>query len=301
MPDLVRIARAVATNQLARVAPATYVRLTGQTGRGAEEESAGDIAGYFRGSFAAYFDKLGIAPGAVGADLAGKTLLGYGPGDLPEVAALRVAHGAGRVYCADRFPLVRLEGKNARVIADLAPALECTLRQRLGDSLRNPADPAAGFDPGRIEYLVKPNSTSGLHGVADLVYSRVVLEHVNDIEATFADMVTAMRPGAVAIHLVDLRSHGLHRDNPLDFLACPPWLWNLMYSAKGVPNRWRINRYRELLSRQPVDVLALEVTAGASQADIEHARPLLAGPFRGLCDEDLSCLGFWLVFKKRSA
>lgn len=301
MPELMRVARAVATNQLARFAPAAYVRLTGQTGRGAEDESVGDIAGYFRRSFAAYFDKLGISPDAVASYLAGKTLLEYGPGDLPGVAALMVAHGALKVYCVDRFPLVRLNGKNARVVADLASALECTPRQRLGQSLRAPDDPAEGFDPARVEYLVKRNGTSGLQGVADLVYSRAVLEHVNDLEATFADMVTAMRPGAVAIHLVDLRSHGLHRDNPLDFLSWAPWLWNLMYSAKGFPNRWRIDRYREILARLPVDLLALEVTASASQADTNRVRPLLSVPFRGLSDEDLSWLGFWLVFKKRSA
>jgi trans-aconitate methyltransferase len=137
--------------------------------------------------------------------------------------------------------------------------------------------------------------------VADLVYSRAVLEHVNDLEATFVDMVAAMRPGAVAIHLVDLRSHGLHRKNPLDFLSWSPRLWDAMYSAKGVPNRWRVNRYREAMAELPVEVLALEMTASATQEDIERVRPVLAAPFRSLSDADLSWLAFWLVFRKLDA
>lgn len=299
MPDLLRIARATATNQLARFAPAAYVRLTGQTGRGAEEESASDIAGYFRSSFDAYFERLGVRADAVAPFLAGRTLLEYGPGDVPGVAALMLAGGASKVYCVDRFPLVRLQGKNARVLTDLLDALEPEPKARLSQALEEPGDPAAGFRRERLEYVVRPNGTSGLTAAVDLVYSRAVLEHVNDLEATFDDMVRAMRPGAHAIHLVDLRSHGLHERNPLDFLCPAPWMWDLMFSAKGVPNRWRIDRYRAALARLPVDVIALEPTYRARPEDIAAVRPRLAAPFRGLPDEDLAWLGFWLVFRKR--
>ena len=301
MPSLARIARAVATNQLARFAPAAYVRLTGQTGRGSEVEAAGDIAAYFRASFDDYFDRLGVAREQVTHFLAGKTLLEYGPGDVPGVAALMVAAGADKVYCVDRFPLVRLEAKNARVLDELRAALPEASGRRLQMALREPRDAAAGFDPARLEVLVRPNGASGLVDCVDLVYSRAVLEHVNDIEATFADMVRAMRPGATAVHLVDLRSHGLHERNPLDFLCPPPWLWHLMFSAKGVPNRWRIDRYRSLLQGLPVEVLALEPTARAETGDVGRVRAALAAPFRALSDDDLAWLGFWLVFRKRAA
>jgi hypothetical protein len=64
-------------------------------------------------------------------------------------------------------------------------------------------DPAAGFSQDRIEYLVRPSGLAGLHEAVDFVYSRAVLEHVDSLEATFTDQVKAMRPGALAIHLVD--------------------------------------------------------------------------------------------------
>lgn len=299
MPDVIRVVRAIATNQVARFAPGAYVRLTGQTGRGGENETSGDIADYFRRSFDEYFRRLGVAAGEIDAFLAGKTLLEYGPGDLPAVAALMVAHGADKVYCVDRFPLVRIDSRNARVLEGIAAGLAPAPRARFDAARVEPARPAAGFQVRRIEYLVLPNGTSGLSGVVDLVFSRAVLEHVNDLSATLEDMVRAMRPGATAIHLVDLASHGLHQHNPLDFLTWKPRLWDLMYSAKGVPNRWRVDRYRRILAHLPVDVIQLEPTKRADPDHIRSIRPRLDPAFRDLPDEDLAWLGFWLVFRKR--
>ena len=301
MADTVRVARAMATNQLARFAPGAYVRLTGQTGRGAAaEESFGDIVRYFRDCSDAYFEKLGVAPSEVASFLSGKTLMEYGPGDLPGVAALMVARGAEKVYCVDRFPLVNLSDKNASVMRQLIDGSHGVERDRLVGCLANPDDPSAGFDPRRIEYVVRPSGLSGLRSAVDLVFSRAVLEHVNDLEATFADMTAALRPDALAIHLVDLRSHGLHKVNPLDFLEWSPALWDLMYSEKGVPNRWRIDKYRSVVARLPVNLMTLEATKLASNEQVRQVRPRLADRFQGVSDDDLRWLGFWLVFRKRA-
>ena len=52
--DLKMLVRAALTNQIARFAPRAYLKLTSQTGRGAEQESATDIADYFRRCFEDY-------------------------------------------------------------------------------------------------------------------------------------------------------------------------------------------------------------------------------------------------------
>lgn len=299
--DAGRIVRAVATNQLARLAPELYVRLTGQTGRGVPaEESPADVATYFRDCADAYFEHLGVPRDKVSAYLKDKVLMEYGPGDLPGVAALMVAKGARKVYCVDRFPLVNLSPKNTRVIAELISGCLGDERDRLRACLVNPDDPTAGFMPDRIEYLVRPSGLSGLDSAVDLVFSRAVLEHVDTLEATFDDMVRAMRPGATAIHQVDLRSHGLHKTNRLDFLAWSPTLWQQMYSQKGMPNRWRADVYRRNTERLPVDVLEFTPTEQATADEISAIRPTLASPFRNTSDQDLSWLGLWMVLRKRA-
>lgn len=302
MPDLLRIARAVATNQLARFAPSLYVRVTRQTGRGAREsETPAEIVTYFRRCVRDYFSILGIPETDVHSFLKGKTVLEYGPGDLPGVALLLVELGAEKVYCVDRFPMLAVSDKNAEVINRLILEAEEPGRQRIIDSFVVPGSPRSGFSPNRIEYLIRPSGLSGLRNEVDLVISRAVLEHVDDLPATFSDMTQAMRDNTIAVHQVDLKSHGLHRRNPLDFLTLSPALWSLMYSHKGVPNRWRVDRYREIVSHLAVDVTRLEPTVLADFRDIADVRPSLAKPFSGISDEDLSWLGFWLVLRKNGA
>lgn len=293
-----RIVQASLTNQVARFAPALYVQLTGQTGRGAEEVRLDMVGDYFSRCFDDYFEQLGISESGEAGFLQGKRILEYGPGDVPGVAILMIAHGAEQVVCVDRFPMVRMSPKNIQIAKLMLEHLPAAQRDRAGSCFRKPGRPESGFDPKHIDYLVRPSGLSGLVGEVDLVISRAVLEHVNDLQASFHDMYAALKPGGMAIHLVDLKSHGLHRVNPLDFLVWPDWLWSMMYSAKGVPNRLRANAYRDAVAQSGFELIKMQPTARASMEDVRTVRPQLATPFRALSEEDLSWLGFWLVCRK---
>lgn len=295
--DVKRIARAMLTDQVAWLTPSLYVRLTGQTGRG-DDEGVARTADYFRTCFEDYFQVLGIQKDQVGAFLDGKHVLEYGPGDLPGVALLMVAHGAQSVICVDRFPLCRFSESCIQVLQNLLDGLEDEQRERAEQCFMQPGKPSSGLNPERIHYMVKPSGLSGLTDWADLVVSRAVLEHVNDLRATFIDIYNALRKQGITAHQVDLKSHGLHRRTQLDFLTWPSSLWALMYGHKGVPNRWRVNRYRQILDEVGLETITLEATTLAEQLSIDEVRPFLAHPFRDLSDEDLSWLGFWLVCRR---
>ncbi len=71
-----------------------------------------------------------------------------------------------------------------------------------------------------------------------------------------------------------------------------------MYSHKGVPNRWRVDRYRDVLARTRLKIRSMQPTATLDAAVIGEVRPRLARPFRTLSDDDLSWQGFWLVCQK---
>lgn len=292
--------KAVASNLIARFAPGIYVKLTRQTGRGAREtETPEAIASYFQQCITDYFAVLNIPSSDQSDFLRDKTILEYGPGDLPGVAMLLVAMGARKVYCIDRFPLVSLGKKSVAVIEHMAEHLIETQKKRFRQCLVNPAIPKYGFSSDHVEYVVRSDGLSGLSNAIDLVISRAVLEHVNNLEATFNDMANAMRPNSLSIHKVDPRSHGLHRNNPLDFLEYPQWIWSLMYSHKGVPNRWRVNHYRELLHDLPLEILDLHPTVLFSQANVCSIRGKLALPFIQTNQEDLAWQGFWLSCRRK--
>jgi SAM-dependent methyltransferase len=295
----IRVLKAVMTNQLARVAPAAYVRITGQTGRGdSKTESPASIAEYFRRCFDDYVGRLNISDPL--GYFEGKKLVEYGPGDVPGVALLMAAYGAQSVVCVDRFPLLKLSPLNRRVLEILVSSLTGSVKVRGEMCLKDLIAPSGISEGGPIQYVVSPSGLSHLRSAADLIYSRAVLEHVNDLRATLRDMWEALRPQGVMIHLVDLKSHGLHDKNPLDFLAWPPFLWELMYSEKGVPNRWRVNQYRTIFSELGIESACLESVASADMSDVKAVRPSLPEHFQSLSDEDLACLGFWFVARKKS-
>ena len=299
LQNTIRIARAVGTNQVARLFPSMYVQLTGQTGRGDRSgETPEAVAGYFLRSFHEYFETLEVPRSSIGDYLAGKVLVEYGPGDLPGVAMLMLAHGARRVVCVDRFPLVSLSSFATATLQILFANLEPAAAERASATLRYPKDLTQGFHSARLDYLVTRDGLCGLRGEADLAFSRAVLEHVNDLPATLADMAAALKPGGVAVHLVDLKSHGLHQKTPLDFLTWPTWLWSLMYSAKGVPNRLRVDSYRDGVAEAGLRLRLLRSAGQYAAEEIAAVRAQLAPEFRGMSDEDLGCKGFWLVCDK---
>lgn len=295
--DIKRAARAIVTDQLARWAPQFYVRVTGQTGRGAEGDSAHEVADYFNRCFADYFDVLQVRPENIPAFLSGKRVLEYGPGDVPGVALLMVAHGAESVVCVDRFPLLALSPKNIEIMELLLDSLTGEARQCADDCFLETGRPSSGFS-SRIRYLIRPSGLSGLRNAVDLVISRAVLEHVDDLPATFTDMYQALREDGIAVHEVDLKSHGLHRRNPLDFLTWPRRLWLWMYAHKGVPNRLRVNHYRDAITASGLETVLMRPTLLANEQDMAEVRPHLAGPFKDISDQDLSWLSFWMVLKK---
>ena len=294
----IRVGKAVITNQVARLMPRFYLRLTHQTGRGSNEEQPGDIADYFWQCFADYCKVLGFSEHDAGVMLGDKRVLECGPGDIPGVALLFYAHGAVQVFCVDRFPMMRLTPKNTAVIQCLLERLEGQARARAETAILRVNGEITGFAPAAVTYLVRPDGLAILNSEVDLIISRAVLEHVNDLEATFSDMYQCLKSGAMAVHQVDLKSHGLHRGNQLDFLAWSPFLWRLMYSAKGVPNRWRVDTYRRMIEDAGFEGKLLETTQQAAIDEVRQVRPLLSSLFNTLSDEDLSCLGFWMVITK---
>ncbi|CAB1276901.1 methyltransferase domain-containing protein [Candidatus Nitrosacidococcus tergens] len=295
--DLIRVTKAILTNQFARWAPRLYIKYTKQTGRGSSESSSHEVACYFQNCFIDYFNVLGISSDAIPAYLSGKHVFEYGPGDIPGVALLMVAHGAERVTCIDRFPMLSFSPQNIKIMNQLMADMSGEVLQRAKDCFLENGNPSSGFS-SRIQYLVRPSGLSELHEEADLIISRAVLEHTNNLSASFTDMYQTLRKGGITIHEVDLKSHGLHRKNPLDFLTWPNYLWSCMYSYKGVPNRLRINHYRECIAATNFKTILIQPTSIANEQDVKSIRPYLAKSFQNISEEDLSWLSFWVVLEK---
>lgn len=287
--------RAIASNQLAGAWPRLYMRLAKQTGRGGESATAEETADYFMLCYNEMAERLGIPSHEMSAYLSGKDILEYGPGSIPGLAVLLLAAGARRVTCADRFPLLDDSAHGRAVLAALANRLEPAARAHALDLCRSITPRGI---PGRLNVVLHPLGLSCIRNECDLVISRAVLEEVNNLEATFRDTASALRPGGIAVHQVDLRSYGLHQQHPLDFLVPAPRLWRLMYSNKCVPNRLRLGKYLEYAAQAGLRLMMLEREAILPHAQVDAIRPHLWRDFRDLPTEELACLTFWIVVQK---
>jgi SAM-dependent methyltransferase len=296
--DKLRIVRACASNQLARFLPGVYRRLAPETGRGVGKQEPREIAAYYHRCFLDYVGQFGKTEEEFGRFIRGKRVLEYGPGDTLAVALLFLAYGAGSVCCVDRFPLGRLSDVTADTYRATLDLLDENRRARASRAFRIVGDPASGFEPGRISYRIHPEGLSLAQTDFDLIVSRAVLEHVANLEKTFQDIRSALKPGGVSVHKVDLGSHGMDRHTELDFLSWPSWLYDLMYSHKGYPNRWRVDKYREAIHKAGLRCTKLEPTKLIDLKSIERIRPHLAGPFKSISDSDLGWLGFWMSIER---
>lgn len=297
LKDIILFGHALLSNQLARYAPKLYVRLTHQTGRGEQEGGEADIADYFIECFRDYRRHLGLNDEEVKSYLKNKVVLEYGPGDILGVALLFYASGAKRVHCVDRFPLSRMSEKNVNVYHRLLSSLDGRERQRAENAFRERGKPASGFNHRAIDYRVTRDGLSEGARKYDLIISRAVLEHVNDLEKTMLDIKRGLREGGLSIHEVDLKSHGLDRYTDFDFLTWPKLIYELMYSHKGCPNRWRVDKYRELAERSKLHVKMLTPTGRLDRKKIDVIYPKVAKEFSHITPEELSWQGFWVYLE----
>ena len=296
--DLGRVAKACATNALAACMPSLYVKWTGETGRGNATKTPSEEAEYFTSCYADYLHYLQVATAERQRPFHDMDVLEYGPGSILGTALLIYAQGARHVDCVDQFPLISNSSHNADVYRSLLARLPASCLPRGEEAFSLPGEPAVGFNEVKIRYSVRPGGLSSAMGEYDVVLSRAVLEHVGDLPSTFGDMFDALRPGGVAIHKVDLTSHGLDRYSTFDFLTWPTWLYRLMYCRKGYPNRWRAGTYRDLASAAGFETLLMETTGCVPEQEVAFIWPQVPAELRRSTQDELGWMGFWMVLRK---
>lgn len=207
---------------------------------------------------------------------------------IPDEADLAEVQPALESYAFPRHVLT-----DERLAAALAPERVARLRQAVAmlGSPETPVDAPLGYvgswqDAARI----RPGSV-------DLIVSQAVLEHVEDIAATYRAVGEWLRPGGYMSHQIDFRCHGTTS------------AWNGHWAVSDL--HWKIARgQREyFLNREPysrhvrvVEDLGFRVVRSLPQHDPTGiGRESLIERFRHVTDEDLRTCGLFLQAVKPSA
>lgn len=242
-----------------------------------------------------------------------------GPGDSLGVGLAALLCGAERVMALDfiRYAetarneavldeLTRLFRDRAGVpdeteFPDVMPGLDS---YDFPDPLFPGGSPDANLDPERVSRIRRAVRAAGeergdgmiryaapwtdpdviREGSADLIVSQAVLEHVNDLEATYEAMRLWLKPGGRMSHVVDFSSHGLTRSWNGHW-AVPDAAWALIRGRRPyLINREPLSTHIRLLERAGFRILEVIPRSGA--AGIGRAR--IARRFASLTDEDLN-------------
>jgi len=183
-----------------------------------------------------------------------------------------------------RFPREILSA--ARLAQVLAPERLKRLRQALAGNLTGPICYLAPM--GRMNEIPGNN--------VDLIISQAVMEHVDQLEETYAECFRILKPGGFMSHQIDFRCHD----------TAPEWNGHWKYSDLT----WRLMRGGRpwFINRQPCSThLSLVRQAGFSLcAEIKQfgsfgiSSRQLASRFKALSENDLKTAGV-LVLANKSA
>lgn len=203
-----------------------------------------------------------------------------GPGDFMTSGLAFLAAGAASYTVVDRFvgDYSKPEAKEwYRGVEKAWPRLFPELPWP--EYLKADDFPEAYADRVQVQPVPIEEAVAARH--YDVVCSFQVGEHVNSIEA-FAKMnARLLAPGGAGVHRVDFGPHDcwtLYRD-PLTFMRFPDWLWTLMGSNRGTPNRRRYHEFCEAWEKAglKVEVIGRDLFA---EGKVDYGR--LHKNFRGM-------------------
>jgi SAM-dependent methyltransferase len=254
------------------------------------------------------------------------TVAELGPGDSLGIGLSAMLTGANRYFALDALAHARMSSNLAtldRLVElfsdrpDLPDVQEFpeiwppVSSLRFPETILNHARLGTSMHPARIGAIrsaVRSGNADGLEiryaapwadpsvvraESVDLVFSHAVLEHVEDIAATYEALYRWLKPGGAMSHQIDFRSHGLTRD----------WFGHWTISRRT----WRVVRGRRpyLINRLPASVhIAAILSLGfelIDQLPLRKKPPRrheLAAEFRELSDEDLQTSALYVIARK---
>lgn len=238
-----------------------------------------------------------------------------GPGDNSGVAMLFIEDGCESVDLADRFYSARNAFRQENIYKELltlCPMANAKLSScKLSDEETFTCISRHYGNNASAEQFFFNN------GSYDFIVSRAVFEHTYDPLMAISRILTALRPGGMLLHKIDLRDHGMFSSHfhELKFLEVPEFIYRRMTRFSGRPNRILVDSYRNLMDKLDVDHKILvtrlagvgeisphiqydEIPESVREDSIQYVRSVrkyFASSLSHMTDADLSVTGIFLV------
>lgn len=243
---------------------------------------------------------------AVGeSNLEGCAIGEVGPGDQIPAAILFLGAGARMYVAFDRFRGdISSEGAK-KLYAILFQDLQRRF-PKIYSRLKSAGIAPNRFPEGypsliRYEHRQIESDLGEYNSAFDVLFSNNVVEHVVDIDKFAKNIYQLLRPSGVAVHRVDFGPHDTWQKiaDPFEWLTVSDFIWTLMGSQRGVPNR---KRFHEVCLSLEDAGFALQVFKSELYPEelVRDARPSLARRFRTMPVESLRVKTAFLECRKTS-
>jgi len=183
--------------------------------------------------FNLFFEHISTTDGKVGIEI--------GAGDNYGVSFCFLKSGAQKMYAVERYESLSFNEWNKTLMQHLEPKIEEDLNKSGSRVMTKVGERDIHIINEQFEHIDVVE-----HNSVDFIVSNDVMEHVNDHVAVFQKASQFLKKGGLFINNIDLAGHNAFSniERPLDFLTCPGWLWNLMFSSIVTTNRVRMFEFR---------------------------------------------------------
>ncbi len=266
--------------------------------------------------------------GRVCTDTVPQCVAELGPGDSLGMGLAAMLSGADRYYALDRLRFAN-PSHNLRILDELIDLFRARapipgdeelphVHPRL-DDYRFPSDILdnarldRALEPSRLERIRRAVSEQGETGgeieiryfapwddaaeiqpeTVDWIFSQAVLEHVDDIQATYANLSKWLRPGGLMSHRIDYSSHGITHDWNGHW-AVSELMWNITRGKRA----YLINRLPHSAHLQALGVSGFSILLDLRTEGAPLTREFLSKSFQSLTSEDLGTTGAFILAKK---
>ncbi len=231
--------------------------------------------------------------------LSNKRILELGPGSDLGIGLYLLSKGAGEYNAVDVNNLVQsvpnafyeeffayFKDKNKEIN-------ESFLREEL-DKLRK-------GNNDKLNYVCRNdfNIYSALNGrKVDIVFSQAAFEHFDNIEETIESLSKVTTKGAIAIILVDLKTHSrwIRDKDPINIYRYPAWIYRL-FNFRGIPNRIRPHQYKDAFEKHGWGNVKIESSKLLSDDSYKFTKGHLDKKFEPE-ENQMNYLSIWLCATK---
>jgi len=134
----------------------------------------------------------------------------------------------------------------------------------------------------------------------DLIFSKDVLEHIDDLNLAFREMYKCLEINGTMIHKIDFQTHTsfIQEKDRLNFLRYSDYVYNKFVKFKGGPNRLRMPELIFLAKTVGFKIKKIHIDKKMTKNELASVRGYLNKNYKNLANNHLIPLSAWIMFEK---